>query len=72
MTKFDLLGIAEDVVRAAGSYPMFQEQYTTARQFYDIETSVEMALEQQGLVDAWVKAVRVAQEDQWAQQQPNA
>lgn len=68
MTKFEMLGLAEDVVHAAGSYSMFQEQYTTARQFYDVETSIEMALEQQGLVEAWVQAVRIAQEEEWVQQ----
>lgn len=66
MRRFEKLGIAEDVVRAAGNYAIFQQDYTAARQNYDVETSAEMALDKQNLVEVWTRAVQVAQEDHWA------
>lgn len=66
MRRFEKLGIAEDVVRTAGNYSIFQQDYTAARQNYNVETSAEMALDKQNLVEAWTQAVRIAQEDHWA------
>lgn len=53
MTKFENLRVAETIVHEQGSFPMFQHQYTLARQYYDIETSIEMALEQQDLLTVY-------------------
>jgi len=50
MSRLADLILAEDIVRTHGSHWMFQKSYTDARQFYDIRTSVEMALEQQDLL----------------------
>lgn len=71
MSRFEMLGIAEDVVRATGNYTIFQNDYLNARQTYDIETSVEMALNNQNLTTLWVNAVRAAQEDYWLKESYN-
>jgi hypothetical protein len=56
MTKIQKLMVAEDLIRKLGSYWMFQKSYTDARQFYDIETSLEMALEQQDLLPQYLES----------------
>lgn len=50
MTRIQKLMIAEDLIQQFGSNWMFQKSYTDARQFYDVETSLEMAMEQQDLL----------------------
>ncbi len=45
------LVLAERLIEAFGSYDMFREQYTLARQYHSVRESVELALEQQGLLD---------------------
>jgi hypothetical protein len=45
------LVLAERLIEAFGSYDMFREQYTLARQHHSVRESVELALEQQGLLD---------------------
>lgn len=57
MTKFEKLIIAEELLQEQGSYTMFQKSYTDARQFYDVETSIELALEQQGLMSQYLSAL---------------
>ena len=56
MTKIQKLMIAEDLIHQFGSYWMFQRSYTDARQFYDVETSLEMALEQQDLLPQYLES----------------
>ncbi len=56
MTKIQKLMIAEDLIHQFGSYWMFQKSYTDARQFYDVETSLEMALEQQDLLPQYLES----------------
>lgn len=56
MTKFEKLMVAEELIRQFGSYWMFQKYYTDARQFYDVETSLEMALEQQDLLPQYLES----------------
>lgn len=53
MTRIEKLMIAEELIRQFGSHWMFQKSYTDARQFYDVETSLEMALEQQNLLSQY-------------------
>ena len=55
MTKIEKLLIAESLIHESGSHWMFQRSYTDARQFYDVETSLEMALEQQNLLDQYLE-----------------
>ena len=50
MSRSEKLCIAEDLVQHLGSHTMFLKSYLDARQFYDVETSIEMALEQQDLL----------------------
>ena len=45
------LVLAERLIEAFGSYDMFREQYTLARQHHSVRESVELALEQQRLLD---------------------
>ena len=56
MTKIQKLMIAEDLIHQFGSYWMFQRSYTDARQFYDIKTSLEIALEQQNLLPQYMES----------------
>ena len=51
MSTLHSLVVAEKIVEALGSYDMFREQYTRAREYHSVRESVEMALEQQGLLD---------------------
>lgn len=55
MTKIEKLNVASSLVHETGSYWMFQKSYTDARQFYDVETSLEMALEQQDLLSQYLE-----------------
>lgn len=50
MSKMHVLFMAEDFAEKHGSYAKFRRDYDDARQQYGIETSVEMALEAQGLL----------------------
>lgn len=60
MTRFEKLMLAEELVQEFGSHRMFQKSYTDARQFYDVETSLKMALEQQDLLPKYIKCCEYA------------
>ena len=51
------LVLAERLIAALGSYDMFREQYTLARQYHSVRESVELALEQQGLLDLFLERI---------------
>jgi hypothetical protein len=51
------LVLAERLVGALGSHDMFREQYTLARQYHSVRESVELALEQQGLLDLFLERI---------------
>lgn len=55
MNKREKLNVAAGLVHETGSYWMFQKSYTEARQFYDVETSLEMALEEQNLLSQYLE-----------------
>lgn len=55
MNKIEKLKLAESIVSEMGSYTIFQREYTNARQYYDIETSIEMSLEKQNLFSFYLK-----------------
>lgn len=50
MNKRELVELAENIVYQHGNTAIFTRTYTEARQIYDIETSLEIALEQQNLL----------------------
>lgn len=54
MNKIEKLKLAESIVSEMGSYSIFQRVYTNFRQLYDIETSIEMALQQQDLLEFYL------------------
>jgi hypothetical protein len=43
--------VAESIVDKLGDANWFTEHYTMCREYFSIRTSVEMALEQQGLIN---------------------
>lgn len=59
MTKTEKLVFAEKLVEERGDSNWFKEQYTLARNFHDIETSLEIALEEQNLLGIYQDFFRV-------------
>lgn len=53
MSKRQLIELAENIVEEYGNVVVFTRNYIEARQTYDVETSLEMALEQQNLLTVY-------------------
>lgn len=51
------LEIAENLVEEMGDSNWFYEQYTLARQYFGIIESLKVALERQGLLEAYNKVL---------------
>lgn len=54
MNRIEKLKLAETIASEMGSYSIFQRSYTNYRQYYDIETSIEMSLQQQDLFELFI------------------
>lgn len=58
MSPLNSLIIAEQIVNRLGDSNWFCQQYTMSREYYGIQDSLEMALEQQGLLETFYEAMK--------------
>lgn len=58
LSRIECIEVAELVAKNSGKEARFRNSYVNFRQFYDITTALEMALEQQELYTEYQKKIK--------------